>query len=228
MHTGSQRAQALVGARGINVRRGFVQRIRQAVSSFNAGGIAWNIGQQKAGVYQHRFAFGVLLAENRSRGDQAGRESLLHGELRATLGAKLGVECNELKLVADTPPLGHVVAAHLAGIQAALAHRVGDVDAEQKRLFERCLRYFQPDFFVFAPNREQAILSFGLFNDVGKGFGRGRVGCGFRCRSCRCGRRYRRRCASLGCRRCRSWHSAGCSGRRACGGCHGLQAGTCA
>ena len=171
MHTRRQGAQGRFGARCIKEGIGLVQRVGQSVGGLDARRITGNVGQQEAGIDQDRLALRVLQAEHRCRGQQTGRERLAHGQFGPAHSPELGIECQQLHLVANAPPLGQRIAAHLARIEAAFADRTGNVDSEQKGLVERRLGNFQPDFLILAPDRKQAVLLLGILDHFGKGFG---------------------------------------------------------
>ena len=176
VHARRQRAELVVGTRCGEEGIGLVGRIGQAVGCLQARAVAGDVGQQEAGVDQEALALGVVGAGDGRGPQQAGREGLFDGRLALAGGAELVVQRDQLQLAADQAELGHGVRPHLAGVGAALADAVGDVDGEQEGLVQQRARHLDEDLLVLAPDREQALHGLEVLADVGEGLERGGIG----------------------------------------------------
>jgi hypothetical protein len=169
-------------AHALDLRIRTIQRVAQAEGRLDRTAIAGDVAQQEARVHQHRLVLRMRRTGQRQRGEQAVGIALAYGagQGRVTIGPHGGVQRDELQAIAHTTPLHQPVAPHLARVQAALAHRAGDVDAQQERLAQPRRGEFDPDLVVATPGGQVTLLAGGPLDDLGKGLraSRGRARCG--------------------------------------------------
>ncbi len=107
-------------------------------------------------------------ANDRRAADQTVGKRLRHGVRlrRARLGGEFGVFGDQLNMVADLFENRHVAAAHLAGIQTALAKAALDIHGKEKRRVELLGFDLQPDFFILSVQGEKSLDFFRAFDHL--------------------------------------------------------------